>query len=516
MAADSSLFSALGFKNLSSPQSTFRNSSTENPPPYSPSASNDAKVPTDRPSPPPSTNSSTAGLFANLGDNPLFTGGLAIAALTTGFQIARKGSVRALSLIRRHMLVTVEIPSSDPSYEWFLHFLAEHQRMQALPSAAQQSAKLPIWTLSGIISRIKPAPRELAVETRTLKAASGASITDFVLVPGQGKHVINYKSTFMQISRQRDTRRINVPTGTPFETLEVTTLYAHRSVLSELLYESQQLALQKSEGKTTVYNSWGTEWRPFGNPQRKRPLNSVILAPGVKERVVTDLREFLNSADWYRDRGIPYRRGYLLYGPPGTGKTSFVKALAGDLDYNICMVNLSERGLTDDRLNHLLSNLPERSIALLEDADAAFANRTQVAEDGYRGANVTFSGLLNALDGAASGEDRIIILTTNHPDRLDEALLRPGRVDMKIEIGYATPEVVEGMWGRFFDPSTLPAEICPPEEVSKQKKRFLDILNSGRFFDENHQGISTAELQGMFLFYKHDPHGVADAAEAIV
>lgn len=80
--------------------------------------------------------------------------------------------------------------------------------------------------------------------------------------------------------------------------------------------------------------------------------------------------------------GIPYRRGYLLYGPPGSGKSSFIQALAGDLEYNICILNISERGLTDDRLNHLLSNAPERSIILLEDVDVAFTKRSKPDEQG--------------------------------------------------------------------------------------------------------------------------------------
>ena len=69
--------------------------------------------------------------------------------------------------------------------------------------------------------------------------------------------------------------------------------------------------------------------------------------------------------------GIPYRRGYLLHGPPGSGKSSFIQALAGSLNYDICLLNLSERGLADDKLIHLLSNTPERSFVLIEDVDAA-------------------------------------------------------------------------------------------------------------------------------------------------
>jgi len=425
--------------------------------------------------------------------------------MTAAFQLLRRTSTRTLHLVRRQMLVTVEIPSTDPSYEWFLHFLAENQRAQAASGGA---AVIPGYSLSALLSRFRPAPRELAVETRTVKLGSGASAADFVLVPGQGKHIINYNSTLLQVARTRDPRRSN-PSGLPFETVEITTLNSRRGVLYELLHESQQLALHRAEGKTTVYTSRGISWERFGNPQRKRPLESVILAPGVKEGVVKDLEDFLSSPSWYQDRGIPYRRGYLLYGPPGTGKTSFVKAIAGHLDYNICLINLSERGLTDDRLNYLLCNLPERSIALLEDVDAAFANRAQVGEDGYSGMNVTFSGLLNALDGAASGEDRILFLTTNHQERLDEALLRPGRVDLKVEIGWATPEVVDGMWERFYGTGTFP-------DADKLRIRFLRILREGQLFEPGCHGVSTAELQGLFLFFKHDPEGVVRAAENLV
>ena len=80
--------------------------------------------------------------------------------------------------------------------------------------------------------------------------------------------------------------------------------------------------------------------------------------------------------------GIPYRRGYLLHGPPGSGKSSFIQALAGSLSYDIALLNLSERGLADDKLIHLLSNAPERSFVLIEDIDAAFNKRVQTSEDG--------------------------------------------------------------------------------------------------------------------------------------
>ena len=94
--------------------------------------------------------------------------------------------------------------------------------------------------------------------------------------------------------------------------------------------------------------------------------------------------------------GIPYRRGYLLHGPPGSGKTSFIQALAGELDYNLCILNLSERGLTDDRLHLILSIIPERCIMVLEDIDSAFSGRDPTTEKGY----IPYTSLLTSLDSS--------------------------------------------------------------------------------------------------------------------
>ena len=112
------------------------------------------------------------------------------------------------------------------------------------------------------------------------------------------------------------------------------------------------------EGKTIIFTNWGSEWRQFGQPRKKRSLDSVILDDQLSQRLFSDVQEWMNSSAWYSDRGIPYRRGYLLHGPPGSGKSSFIMALAGKLGYNICILNLAERGLTDDRLSLALSNIP--------------------------------------------------------------------------------------------------------------------------------------------------------------
>lgn len=157
-------------------------------------------------------------------------------------------------------------------------------------------------------------------------------------------------------------------------------------------------------------------------------MDSVVLDQDLAQELVEDIQRFQQSAEWYRDKGVPYRRGYLLHGPPGTGKTSFTQAVAGQLNLNICYLNLSGGTLDDDSVNSLLNEAPPSSIILLEDIDGIFVERSSVQKKS-RGRQVSFSGLLNALDGVRSQEGRILFMTTNHRERLDPALLRPGRAD---------------------------------------------------------------------------------------
>ena len=171
------------------------------------------------------------------------------------------------------------------------------------------------------------------------------------------------------------------------------------------------------------------------------------------ESLIADVRNFLGRRDWYLERGIPYRRGYLLYGPPGTGKSSAVLAIASAMKMDIAILSLANSSLDDDDLCQLLSNCPVNSIVLIEDIDCVFVER-KATED--KPNKLTFSGLLNAIDGVAAGEGRILFATTNHIERLDPALIRPGRIDRKELLGYADREQLRRLFVRFFgdnDPS---------------------------------------------------------------
>ncbi|KAL4931159.1 bifunctional AAA family ATPase chaperone/translocase BCS1 [Aspergillus undulatus] len=448
------------------------------------------------------------GLLAQLTGNPFFTAGFGLAGLGVGVRVAQRGLRRGADLLRRRMLVEVEITRKDDSFPWFLNWMHLHQKAQLRPSAASGSG-----FVESFLRKLTPGIRHHSIETEIVQHSNGAINTHFTLVPGPGQHVLRYNNAFIFVNRVRESKTLDRETGLPWETITLTTLYSQRHVFEEIFREAHAYVEKATEGKTTLYRPDVASWAKLGEPRRKRPLSSVVYDKGVKERIVEDVKDFLSSSTWYYDRGIPYRRGYLLYGPPGTGKSSFIQALAGELDYDIAILNLSERGMTDDRLNRLLTIVPKRTLVLLEDVDAAFSNRRQTDEDGYRGANVTFSGLLNALDGVASTEERIVFLTTNHVERLDEALVRPGRVDMTVRIGELTRYQVICLWERFY------GEL---DTTGSYQTAFLARLEQlGVIEDENgnkaegSQSTSAAALQGLFLYNKGNMEGAIAMAEGL-
>jgi chaperone BCS1 len=147
-----------------------------------------------------------------------------------------------------------------------------------------------------------------------------------------------------------------------------------------------------------------------------RPIESVALETSKKNALVDDIAEFLTIECklFYANRGLPYRRGFLLYGPPGTGKTSFCLAIAGHFNLPVYIVSLSSKEMSDQQLEILFDELPSPCILLLEDVDSAGLERELTPAEQKRVARgaakppLTLSGLLNCLDGPTSKDGRIV------------------------------------------------------------------------------------------------------------
>lgn len=170
---------------------------------------------------------------------------------------------------------------------------------------------------------------------------------------------------------------------------------------------------------------------------------------GLIDDVLSDMHQFLKNKEKYELMGIPWRRGYLFYGPPGSGKTTLVQTIATELRLSLYYLSLAALRSRDD-LASLLDEVKPGSIVLIEDVDciAAAAERMNSGENGDKGSasparrdsDITPSDLLNYIDGIIASQGRILIMTTNYPEKLDRALVRAGRVDRKWEITFARRE----------------------------------------------------------------------------
>ncbi|KAH6755248.1 cytochrome BC1 synthesi [Perilla frutescens var. hirtella] len=209
--------------------------------------------------------------------------------------------------------------------------------------------------------------------------------------------------------------------------LELTFHKKHKNkVIDEYLpYVLERSESLKEEKKTLKLHTLRSErmhgimLNPWEAVNLDHPATFETLAMDVemKKMIIDDLDRFLQRRDLYRKVGKAWKRGYLLYGPPGTGKSSLIAAMANYLNFDVYDLELTDIRANSD-LRRLLIATANRSILV-----------------------VTLSGLLNFIDGlwSSCGDERIIIFTTNHKEKLDPALLRPGRMDMHIHMSYCTP-----------------------------------------------------------------------------
>lgn len=421
-------------------------------------------------------------IASNLGDNPYFGAGFGLVGVGAGLAVGRQAYSIGLILFKRHCMMTLEITHRDQSYPWILNWLTHYHRKA----------------------------QHLSVVTQFHQRDSGQFSSKFNFVPSVGTHFFRFNERWMKVERDRQQTSVDINMGHPFETIKFTCLGTDKEIFSQMLNYARDLESTKHDGKTVIYEPRTSEWAPFGEPRRRRQFDSVILDNDIADRILSDVNEFLQSREWYSQRGVPYRRGYLLHGPPGCGKTSYIMALAGKLEYDICQMNLSNSTLSDERLNYLLSVAPPNSIILLEDVDAAFLNREDIdmTRSAYQGlGRVTLSGILNVLDGVASSEERILFMTTNYPEKLDAALTRPGRVDMKVYIGYASNDQLARAFERFY-----PIALGGPDG-----KAFVKAIEAARkqvkLPKKGKIELSMADVQSYFLFHKDKPQ---EAIESVI
>lgn len=198
---------------------------------------------------------------------------------------------------------------------------------------------------------------------------------------------------------------------------------------------------------------------------------SLLANSGDSAQFVSGVKRWLKSEKWYKDHHVPWRAGFGLTGKPGTGKTSFTRAVAEDFDLPI--FNFDLRTLRNSELvegwSRMLTSTP--CIALIEDYDAVFHGRENVTANGA----LSFDCLINCIDGIRRSDGVLLVVATNHPDSLDTAMVRKGRVDKLINFDGMPEEGVRFLASRI---------LCDYPELIEQATRHCKAI-----------GLTGAEIQ---------------------
>ena len=202
---------------------------------------------------------------------------------------------------------------------------------------------------------------------------------------------------------------------------------------------------QNSSAKDLVVYHWTDDFWDKLNTVERRSVNTIYLPTHQRENILADLERFLlpETKKLYSEFGIPYHRTYCMHGPPGTGKSSLIMSLVSECQKNIGVLSLSRK--TDDlSFVRAVNSVPKNTVLLLEDIDCLMGERQD------KTSQITFSALLNSLDGVQSKNGLIIFITTNYFLKLDPAFCRPGRIDYVLEFQYTGKSQVFQMLEKFF------------------------------------------------------------------
>ena len=372
--------------------------------------------------------------------NQLFSGGFLLMISGAVMALLRQVPSNIYNWLKYRLSVSVSITDREPLFEWTKLWL------DTLPYAKRAR--------NVSCSLYRESDEELTLDSRLL------------FTPDYGSHFFRHGSKLVWLSRDKPNAptpgQATVGSASMPEVIKLTVFGIRQQVIRDLVQEIRQFAAKDEQRKARGYISGHGWWRRLPTFQ-PRLLETVYLPQEHERQILGAIADFLQARALYAQRGIPYHLNFLFAGLPGTGKTSIASALCGHFGLNLHLLNIAGPRMNDDRLVELMLSLPRRSMVLMEDVDAIVPERKtkpktagpQSASDGTPTAaapedseGVTLSGLLNCMDGITAPDGAVIVMTTNHPELIDPALLRPGRVDVRVDFGAATREQIERMCNR--------------------------------------------------------------------
>lgn len=427
---------------------------------------------------------------------------VSICALAFGLYTALKFIWKhAYAQFQEHFMSFISIDSDDDIYDHVMTWLQGQKMVKTSRSLVAKTSQQSIWDLEDDDEEMEALDQDVLLNFSNWDAKVPPEFQPYF-----GSHRFFHKGRYFEFNRSTKPVMHQGWAGSFFqtdETIQLTCIGRSTQPIKDLLRECRDQYLNTRKASTIVRRPAPKENRSRGRSvwntvatRPSRPLDTVVLDRVQKEALLADINEYLHPSTprWYANRGIPYRRGYLFAGPPGTGKSSLAWAVAGVFGLDIYCISLVEPTLTEEDLGIMFTSLPRRCVVLLEDIDSAglakrqnpegsgaasegigakaegektgaeigaeiaqaikSANKTEKSKNSSNGSNegISLSGLLNAIDGVASHEGRVLVMTTNFPDKLDDALIRPGRIDMRVDFTLATRYQIRELFTRMYSP----------------------------------------------------------------
>ena len=326
------------------------------------------------------------------------------------------------------------------------------------------------------------------------------------LIPGPGSCWMWHKGMPLHVtvteSEKGTTENSNTSSAARVITTTIVAPGRSRKIFDSILQEVQEG--QEEDRSLKMYVWRGGAYVRIKN-KLPRPLSTMFIDPEIRDEVLSDARRFFANGSWYTGMGIPHRRGYLLDGPPGTGKSSLILALASELNKPLYIINAQT--LSDDSLAEAFQRA-QSGIVVLEDIDTVTITKARVDTSGGDDkaaptASLSLSGLLNAIDGLYASEGRLLFMTSNKPQSLDPALVRPGRIDRQFHIGYLTEHLASMMTAKFLPPASdffervvLPLMKTTPLSGATLQNMLLKELHRLEFPDEADQQVEPPGASG--------------------
>lgn len=377
--------------------------------------------------------------------NQFLTGGLVLGVIASVAVWFRKVPGLLYMSFRAKFTVTIQITDATQLFDW-----------------------VALWVGSNTYA-VDKCRRLFADVEKVWNPETERSNLELRVTPAPGRHLLWFLRTPILLHRkQRDLNASMYGDKAYAESYTLIFLTSRRRIVDEF-FASMKSRWDVARDEVEIFAFINGDWNRLTGVS-KRAMDSVIIPNGDADSVLRDVENFLESEDTYVSLGVPYRRGYLLEGPPGNGKSSLVRALATEVRLPVYFLNLNALGVDDTSIVRLFNMLPVRCIVLMEDIDRVIlsgdARSTETSAIG-----LTLSGLLNVIDGVVAPEGRILFMTTNHAENLDPALIRPGRIDVRICIEAPGQVEIVRMCERFLGEGADTEDVIARVSTSCREKR---------------------------------------------